>query len=82
MNTMRMLGPAMLFAAALAFTACKSTTVPADVGNAAQGEACNSGCDKAQSECVEKCKEDVNKEACEVACKAARDKCAEDCKKQ
>lgn len=60
---------------------CKSSTV-SDMRSGAQGEACNQGCDSAETECNDKCKQQADKTACELACKVTRDKCADDCKKK
>lgn len=73
-------GLGVLFALAIGSVSCKGGAAPASLDP--KVEACNTGCDTAQTECTDKCKEEgANKDACELACKAARDKCAEDCKK-
>lgn len=69
----------VLFVAAAFAGGCKSSTM-ADVKSGAKKEACNTSCDEAKAECVEKCSEEADQDACKLACDAARDKCAKDCK--
>ena len=46
----------------------------------AKMEACNSSCDEAKKQCIDKCAEEVDKDTCTQACDAARDACADKCK--
>ncbi|MCC7380732.1 MAG: hypothetical protein IT384_02825 [Deltaproteobacteria bacterium] len=61
---------------------CKGggAAMTSDPGEAAKAQACETSCDEAKQQCVDKCAQEVDKDACNAACTAAREKCSSDCK--